>query len=158
MMVTSSTYWQMLQLLRYAQCTFFFLLFCLLEMIVCIGNLYHLQFQYGNPDVLCAPLVEAKKNGTYLVVSSTVIWKHDVCSFQELRETTGRQLFSRCGPWLLFQLCYHNFLVNLAWSNNCCYAGNICSVRERLLHWNIWGISCIIWSTVFEEHNSCWIL
>ena len=35
-----------------------------------IESLYHLQFQYGNPDVLCSPLAEAKKNGTDLVVSS----------------------------------------------------------------------------------------
>lgn len=39
----------------------------------CVENLYHLQFQYGNPDVLCSPLVEAKKNGTDLVVSCMVV-------------------------------------------------------------------------------------
>jgi hypothetical protein len=39
----------------------------------CVENLCHLQFQYGNPDALCSPLVEAKKNGTDLVVSTTVI-------------------------------------------------------------------------------------
>jgi hypothetical protein len=46
----------------------------------CVENLYHLQFQYGNPDVLCSPLVEAKKNGTDLVVSSTFILKNNVYS------------------------------------------------------------------------------
>lgn len=33
-----------------------------------------LQFQYGNPDRLCSPLIEAKKAGEDLVVSP--------CSFQ----------------------------------------------------------------------------
>lgn len=71
MMVTSSTYLQMLLLLRYDPST------SICDLIVCwkqllIESLYHLQFQYGNPDVLCSPLVEAKKNGTDLVVSSVL--------------------------------------------------------------------------------------
>jgi hypothetical protein len=39
----------------------------------CTENTHYLQFQYGNPDVLCSPLVVAKKNGTNIVVSSTII-------------------------------------------------------------------------------------
>lgn len=31
----------------------------------------NLQFQYGNPDKLCTPLVEAKKAGEDLVVCSS---------------------------------------------------------------------------------------
>ncbi|GJN19867.1 hypothetical protein PR202_gb07181 [Eleusine coracana subsp. coracana] len=43
-----------------------------------------IAFQYGNPDVLCSPLVEAKKNGTDLVVSLGFVleclWYHlDLC-------------------------------------------------------------------------------
>lgn len=39
-------------------------------------QILHLQFQYGNPDTLCSPLINAKKSGKNLVVGfilSTII-------------------------------------------------------------------------------------
>lgn len=81
LMVISYIYWQMLLLQRLV---FTFCVSYLQNLIV--THPFILQFQYGNPDQLCSPLVQAKKNGEDLVVCS-----HSTGHFLEILFTGRRE-------------------------------------------------------------------